>query len=238
MTIGPRRAGGCIGAGGRRRTRTRASGRTRTRAGRRLAGVAAARVMAAGMAAALSGCASIVSDNDSTTYVETFPEEAKCELHGQDFTRVVHTPDSIQLPAEAAPVTVACEAPGYRTTTAELDTSMDGWIVGNAIFGGIIGVVIDAARGAGQTYPSKVQVVLEPERFADRAARDEWYDRRRRRIEEKWGAAIAAAGKKCTNLNPNECADEQARLRDQRDAELEALRERRESAVVAGGGPM
>ena len=39
-------------------------------------------------------CASIVSDNESTVYVATEPEKARCELHGQDFTRVVSTPAS------------------------------------------------------------------------------------------------------------------------------------------------
>ena len=36
----------------------------------------------AGMAGWLSACASIVSNNESTTYIETDPEKSRCELHG------------------------------------------------------------------------------------------------------------------------------------------------------------
>jgi len=54
----------------------------------------------AGLALVLSGCASIVSESESTTYIETDPETARCELHGQDFKRVVTTPTSIHLPAD------------------------------------------------------------------------------------------------------------------------------------------
>mgnify|MGYP001010576331 FL=1 len=95
-----------------------------------------------------AGCASVVSKTDSTTYLETDPEKARCVLHGQDFKRVVTTPDSIQLPSAAAPITVACEAEGYKTATAVLDTKSDGWIWGNILLGGVIGAVVDGARGA------------------------------------------------------------------------------------------
>lgn len=178
-------------------------------------------------------CASIVSDNESTTYIETDPQSARCVLHGQDFERVVQTPESILLPANAAPITLACEAEGYRTTSAELDTKMDGWILGNVIFGGIVGIVIDAARGAGQKYPSKITVVLEPEQFPTAAKRDEWYDRQREATEEKWDKIISRLKAGCTSLNQRECDDNAGRARKQRDAELKELENRRLAAAVA-----
>lgn len=76
--------------------------------------MSALRIAGAGLAALLPACASIVSDNKSVTYVETVPEEARCELHGQDFKRVITTPASIQLPANAAPVMVACHCRRLR----------------------------------------------------------------------------------------------------------------------------
>lgn len=96
----------------------------------------------------LSACASIVSDNDTTTHLQTEPEVARCELHGKDLDRVVHTPHSVNLPASAAPVTVACKVDGYRTATAEPDTSTDGWNFGNVISRGVVGIAVDAVRGA------------------------------------------------------------------------------------------
>ncbi|CCQ73432.1 hypothetical protein [Magnetospira sp. QH-2] len=106
------------------------------------------------------GCASIVSDNDSTTYIRSKPAQAACDLSGHNFQRSIVTPSSVTMPANAAPVTIACQADGYQMTTAQLDTSMDGWIFGNLIFGGIIGAAIDLGRGAGQIYPTEFDVAL------------------------------------------------------------------------------
>ncbi len=185
--------------------------------------------------AVLSGCASIVSDNETNVYVATEPEAARCELDGDDFTRVINTPGSLIIPSDAAPVTVACSAEGYRTTTGELDTSADGWMVGNIIFGilgGGIGLIVDATRGAGMKYPPSITIVLEPESFASTAARDEWYDNRRRILDGKWGAAIEEADTNC-GLAPDLCASRLKEAREARDKELEALGQRRASAQIA-----
>lgn len=148
---------------------------------------------------ALSACASIVSDNDTMTHIQTEPEVARCELSGQDLKRVIHTPHSIELPSSAAPVTVICEAKGYRKTTAKLDTSMDGWIFGNILIGGGIGIIIDAVRGAGQRYPKEITLILEPERFATVEERDKWFDRRKAAIDEEWNKVLEAIKKDCAD---------------------------------------
>jgi len=179
------------------------------------------------------GCASIVSDDDSTTYIETDPEKARCELHGQDFRRVVETPDSVHLPSEAAPITVACKADGYRETAEVLDTSMDGWIIGNIIFGGIIGAAVDAARGAGQKFPPRFMVVLEPSSFSTATERDDWYDRRRRLLEDRWKKAISQVEAQCSDDAIDDACERQVKeLQVKRDAELEKLESRRGRALV------
>lgn len=147
----------------------------------------------------LANCASIVSENESVTYIETDPENARCELHGQDFKRVIHTPDSMQLPAEAAPITVACSAENYRTTSETLDTSADGWIVGNILFGGIIGIAIDAARGAGEKYPPKFSLILDPKEFSTEDERDAYYSKRELTVRNKWNKTITELEEKCEN---------------------------------------
>ena len=181
------------------------------------------------------GCASIVSDDDSTTYIETDPEKARCELHGQDFRRVIETPSSLHLNADAAPITVSCKADGYRETAEVLDTSMDSWILGNIIFGGIIGVAVDAARGAGQKFPPRFMVVLDPLGFSTTGERDDWYDRRRKQVEDKWEKAIAYAESQCSsgrNTDDDACERKVEELQAKRDAELEQLENRRGQALV------
>ena len=189
------------------------------------------------LALATQACASVVSDDKSTTYIETDPENARCELHGQDFKRVINTPNSISLPAEAAPITIACKAPGYATTTETLDTKIDGWIFGNILLGGGIGILIDLARGAGQKYPPRVTVILQPETFATISARDEWFDSRRTTIEKFWEKQITAAGN-CSGSSESSsgssCGSAIAEAKTRRDEEIKQLEEKRARARVSG----
>jgi hypothetical protein len=189
----------------------------------------------------MSACASIVSDNASTTYIETDPEKARCELHGQDFKRVIETPNSINLPSKAAPLTISCSATGYKVTTAKLDTELDGWVFGNIIFGGIVGVVVDVARGAGQKYPPKMSVLLEPERFSDTTKRDEFYGRRKLLAEDKWSRAIRDTQAQCStsaDVSAADCLDRVKKLQAGRDKELAELEEHRLSSTIGNGGAL
>ncbi|MCG8508852.1 MAG: hypothetical protein MI741_06445, partial [Rhodospirillales bacterium] len=188
----------------------------------------------AALAMSVTGCASIVSDNESNTYIQTDPEEARCELHGQDFKRVVNTPGSVQLPAAAAPVTIACEAPGFQATTESLDTEMDGWILGNIIFGGVVGVVVDAATGAGEKFPPRVMIFLEPEAFVSEQDRNEWYDRRRTALEEEWQKKIQIVRTRCSQ--DTGCDGKIARIEKARDEKLAELEERRLRARISAAG--
>ena len=183
----------------------------------------------------LGGCASIVSDNASTTYIQTNPENARCELHGQDFVRVVNTPASINLPSEAAPLTVACKADGYKNTTQVLDTKADGWVWGNLLFGGIIGVAVDAGRGAGQKYPPQFSVVLEPESFPTTAQRDAFYDARRADTEAKWQVVIDKYQSRCGSdqTGASNYCGKVDKAESARDAELMDWEQRRSQARVA-----
>jgi hypothetical protein len=179
-----------------------------------------------------SACASIVSDNDSTTYIATEPKNAQCELQGSGFRREVATPASISLPADAAPISVTCEAAGFRQTSKDMDTSADGWIVGNILFGGIVGIAIDAARGAGQKYPEEFTVVLEPGSFESLSARDAWYDARRQEINEEWDEVARTIDNECSRNMKELCIEKKADAEDVRAQELEALEQRQKTAVV------
>jgi hypothetical protein len=189
------------------------------------------------LALVLPGCASIVSDNNSGTYIETDPEKARCELHGQDFKRVVETPNSIILPSSAAPITVACKAEGFKNTSALLDTKLDGWIFGNLLFGGIIGVAVDAARGAGQKFPPRFSLVLEPERFRTLAERDLYFDARRMAAEEKWTRIMSDITTQCNSGSEGErpdCSQRKDQAKSEREKELAAIEDKRSKANVGG----
>ena len=186
-------------------------------------------------AALLSGCATVVSDNDTKTHIATKPELASCELTGEDFRLVIKSPGTVVLPSSAAPVTVACQTEGYKTTTDELDTSVDGWIFGNIILGGVIGAVIDGVRGAGMKYPEEILIILEPESFAGEAARDEFYDSRIADAEKEWERLFEKFEAQCSRraeLQPHDCDKRLEKMRSDRDKEVAEIEERRSGAVV------
>lgn len=135
----------------------------------------AARVFSMGVAGTalvvLAACASVVGSTESDVQIRTNPDKARCDLRGYEgFAASVETPASVAIPTTAAPVTVTCQAPGFRPTSYTLDASADGWIWGNsALFlasGGVavLGALVDESRAAGKSYAEEVHYQLSPDR--------------------------------------------------------------------------
>jgi hypothetical protein len=183
----------------------------------------------------MSACASIVSGTDSTTYIETKPVDARCRLHGQDFTREVNTPTSVPLPAKASPITVECSAEGYQRSMQQLESSMDGWVFGNIIFGGIIGGVIDVARGAGKKYPPQFQVMLDPASFKSEQERDKYYEDRLKLENEKWDRAISVVKGQCNQSTPGDCQSQVENAEKRRKTDVERIESNRRSSRIVPG---
>ncbi|MCR6632241.1 MAG: hypothetical protein NVV74_20565 [Magnetospirillum sp.] len=119
----------------------------------------------------LAACASVVGSTSSEVQIRTNPDKARCDLKGYDgFSASVETPAIVSVPTAAAPVTVTCQAPGFRPTSYTLDATADGWIWGNsALFvatGGIavLGALVDESRAAGKSYAEDVHYDLAPDR--------------------------------------------------------------------------
>lgn len=101
-----------------------------------------------------SGCASIVSDSQYDVRVNSDPASAYT-ITNQNGLEVAggRTPDVVSLAASrgffsGAMYTMTFEADGYDKKTVQLLSSVDGWVVGNLLFGGPIGLVIDGATGS------------------------------------------------------------------------------------------
>jgi hypothetical protein len=169
----------------------------------------------------LSACASVVSDNDTKTQIGSDPQPAKCTLNGTDFTRTITTPSSVVLPSDAAPITVTCTANAHFSTSYNLDTAMDGWILGNILIGGCIGFVIDAVRGASQKYPENITIKLEPSSFKTATARDQFYEERIRTAEAQFTKLIEQLEIDCANDGGDTgCPDRLQRAKEKRVKEL------------------
>lgn len=117
----------------------------------------------------VSGCASIVSDSSYPVTISASPEGVRYTVknakRGYDVMSGV-TPATISLSADEgffskASYLVTFEKPGYDSVTLPLKAGMDGWYVGNLLFGGLIGfLIIDPATGAMWKLEEHIQVAL------------------------------------------------------------------------------
>jgi hypothetical protein len=57
---------------------------------------------------------------------------------------------------------VRCTKPGWQDASGLIPSNFQGLTVGNIIFGGVIGLGVDAATGAINEYPNAFQVPMTP----------------------------------------------------------------------------
>jgi len=88
---------------------------------------------------------------------------ALCQLQSPAIgTRAVQTPANITLPKSKNNVAVSCTAQCYSPGVGTLASHTEAMAAGNVLFGGIIGLGIDAASGAMNTYDPGVEVIMTP----------------------------------------------------------------------------
>ena len=110
-----------------------------------------------------AGCATIVTGGADTVPVHTNPEGAKVYLNGQFIGK---TPTSVTIPRKSDAV-FRFELDGYETKTVDHGKVVNGWIFGNIIFGGIIGLAVDAISGGiYMLTPDQIQAELRSNQMA------------------------------------------------------------------------
>jgi len=105
--------------------------------------------------ASLAGCASIVSGRRADIAFDTYPKNA-CVAIQDDRGRQVtsfNTPGVATLKRNRrfflpAHYTATITAPGYQTAQVPIGSTLNPWILGNIVLGGIPGLVVDSATGA------------------------------------------------------------------------------------------
>lgn len=123
-------------------------------------------ILAALMLATLaSGCATIVEGTDQTVTVTSDPSGASCELKrdGQVIGIVNPTPGSVQIDKSKKDISVQCVKEGYADAGGALGSDFQGMTFGNILFGGLIGVAVDAGSGAMHEYEPLIHVELSPQ---------------------------------------------------------------------------
>jgi hypothetical protein len=74
--------------------------------------------------------------------------------------RTVHTPANIVLPKSKHNVAVTCAAQCYSSGVGTLGSHTEVMTAGNVVFGGIIGLGVDAGSGAKNKYDPGVEVTM------------------------------------------------------------------------------
>jgi hypothetical protein len=111
-----------------------------------------------------AGCSTIVKGTDQQVSVNTpGVNGAMCQLQSPAVgTRTVQTPANIVLPKSKHNVAVTCQAQCYAKGVGTLASHTEMMTAGNVLFGGIIGLGVDAASGAMNKYDPGVEVVMTP----------------------------------------------------------------------------
>jgi len=116
----------------------------------------------------LTGCASILSKSMYPVTINSHPSEANIIIKDERGLQIYkgQTPATITLTAgeayfHAKSYTVTFSKPGYEEQTAVIKAGLDGWYIGNILFGGLIGVlIVDPLTGAMFSLPKELTVTL------------------------------------------------------------------------------
>lgn len=122
-------------------------------------------LVAAGAALSLSACASITKGTTQSITINTNPPGARCELtrDGELIGVADPTPQIVTVDKSSDDIQLACKLAGHVTASHVIESGAEAMTAGNVIFGGVIGLAIDAGTGALNKYDANVTVVLQPE---------------------------------------------------------------------------
>lgn len=105
----------------------------------------------------MTGCASIVNGVRQDVGVSSSPAGA---LAQSNYGLSCLTPCILSLPRRNSH-TILIQKQGYEDGSASIASSPSGWLWGDLVFGGLIGLVIDfASGGAYKLKPESVNVIL------------------------------------------------------------------------------
>ena len=110
------------------------------------------------------GCATIVNGGGQVISVNTDPMGASCLLkrNGSRIGAISPTPGTFAVDKSRKTIVVTCEKPGYQPVMASNVAHSTFTVLGNIVFGWLIGVIVDELTGADYEYASTMNVDLPP----------------------------------------------------------------------------
>lgn len=113
-----------------------------------------------------SGCASITGSELQNISVQTADQTgalvsgADCKLTNDKGTWTTKAPGFVMVMRSGEDLAVHCTAEDREPAMARAVSRANGGMVGNILFGGVVGAVIDNERGTGYDYPEALRVVF------------------------------------------------------------------------------
>ena len=175
---------------------------------------------------ALGGGATLVKSSSQSVIVTTEPTGAICTLtrRGKEIAIVNPTPGTITLDKSRAAVDVSCSKAGYLESVGTVGSEFQAMTFGNILFGGLIGVAIDAGSGAMSQYATSVAVTLIPAEFRSDAERDAFFDKMWMAFVEQSDQVVGRIRQRCQGSGCNSRLEAAASTREAKRAEIEAKR--------------
>lgn len=189
---------------------------------------------AAALSMTLASCATVVGGTSQDMLVETDPAGARCELRraGQSVGSITQTPGTITVSRRKEAIEIACVRDGHQDTVEVVESHFGGATVGNVLLGGLIGIAVDAASGANNVYPERVEIVMTPSSFPGEAARDAYFAKVAADITARTAAEAKQIMDRCNASQRELCQIDVKRRDESRDATLKSLDQKRLSARI------
>lgn len=203
------------------------------------------RTMSAAAALVLmSGCSTLTKGTSQTVTVNTDPPGAVCNLSrdAQPLAVINPTPGSASISKSSKPVSVLCTKASFMDASGTMSSEFQAMTFGNIIFGGLIGIAVDAASGATHEYPPIVTITLEPKEFGSATERDAFFERMKQTLQREAAEVRERVQKDCQRKSSAQPATAATRICDTELAAVDAgtqtklaeIEQRRLAAKVAG----
>jgi hypothetical protein len=112
----------------------------------------------------IAGCATITRGTTQTVAIDTpGVPGATCTIQTQSGPRGAMTPGTVVLDKGSSPLPITCTKECYIAGSSIIPTGTEAMAAGNVVFGGLIGLGVDAASGAMNKYPDMVTVAMTPD---------------------------------------------------------------------------
>ena len=188
----------------------------------------------------VSGCSTLTTGNSQSITINTDPTGATCTLSrkGTSIAIVNPTPGTVTVDKSRNDITVLCKKDGYQDGAGVFDSKFQAMTFGNIIFGGIIGLAIDAGSGAINKYPSMLSINLVPTEFKSVVESDAFFDKMKASciadIQKKAEQVAALCNDSGSDENKKEACEAQKKaLEVEREKSLSEIERKRAAAKIS-----